>query len=1066
MKNNNQEVWVGISDKTNDPEFLEAASKEFVELPIVDTLSKEEALDHGSNRRDFLKYLGFGLGAATLAAGCDVPVKRAIPYVTKPDEIVPGVATYYASSFVNGGDYCAILVKTREGRPIKIEGNPLSEVTKGGTNARTQACVLSLYDTNRIQGPGKIVANEMQSEKMSWADLDTAVAAKLTATSQIRIVTGTILSPTTKKAIGEFVAKFPNTKVVTYDAISSSAILEANQQSFGEKVIPDYRFDKAKVIVSVGADFLGTWISPIEYAADYAKNRKVAKSKGAKMSRHYQVESGMTMTGSNADHRILIKPSEQGAAIATLYNEVAAKTGGTSINAPKVNAKAAKQLSKVAADLVSAKGASLVVSGSNNVGEQNIVNAINSLLGNYGSTIGFANASMQRQGIDAEIQGLIREMNGGSVDAVFVMGANPAFDLPNSNAFQAAMAKVGTKVFFDGLMNETGSLCDFAAPTNHFLESWGDAEPKRGHLSLIQPTISPLFDTRQVEETLLRWAGSANLNKNADQPYYEYLKASWTTEVLGQQSGFASGQAFWDNALHDGVVKVNRASNEIVYAGDVAAAAGKINQPVAGDGVELALYETVNIGDGKYANNPWLQELPDPVLRTAWGTYLSVPISYDGKNYTTFRNVGDDNQKGRGEKLDVTRGDYTQRVTALPQFGQMPNTVSMSLGNGRQIVGQNGKKIGSDTFPYCSLDKNGNTQYYAAGVEVSNIVEKVSAIPLVQYFNTMGLTSGQKKDFNVDEDILAFQGSLTDRTVIRRTNLDKIEEFAHDLKEERSHHEHLNDQTLYPYEAYKKDFYDQGHHWGMFIDLNACVGCGACSVACMAENNVPVVGAEQVAAHHGMEWLRIDRYYFGDVENPSTVYQPMMCQHCDNAPCENVCPVAATNHSSEGLNQMTYNRCIGTRYCANNCPYKVRRFNWLDYTTADIFPGNQFPINGEELVHGADNLTRMVLNPDVTVRSRGVIEKCSFCVQRIQEGKLTAKSEGRKLNENDVKSACMTACPTGAITFGDTNDKKGRLAEKLDSDLNYIVLEEINVRSSVTYSAKVTNKDESVDAIS
>ncbi len=431
MKKENQNVWTGIEDKTGDPEILESGKQEFFELPLAESLTSEKTLDLQSNRRDFLKYLGFGVGAATLAAGCDIPVKKAIPYVVKPDEIVPGVANYYASSFVNGGDYCSVLVKTREGRPIKIEGNAMSPITKGGTSARVQASVLSLYDTNRFTGCGK-VANANKIETMTWANLDKEVMSKLNANSQIRIVCNTVISPSTKQVFKEFTDKYPNARVVTYDPVSSAAMLDANEESFGLRMIPSYEFDKADVIVSFNADFLGTWISPVEYATKYAEGRKIKDVKKAKMSRHIQVESAMTLTGSNADNRILVRPSEQGAAVAALHDAIAAKKGMGKANGPKVNARAAGQLAKVADELIAAGGRSLVVCGNNNLGEHLLVNRINEMLGNYGNTLNFGNASLQRQGSDKSIKVLIQEMDSGRVDAVILYGANHAFDVANA----------------------------------------------------------------------------------------------------------------------------------------------------------------------------------------------------------------------------------------------------------------------------------------------------------------------------------------------------------------------------------------------------------------------------------------------------------------------------------------------------------------------------------------------------------------------------------------------------------------------------------------------------------
>ena len=1063
---NNSQVWIGASDLTQEPEFFDSAKSEFVELPIVETLGDEETAENlTANRRDFLKYMGFGLGAATLAASCEIPMKKAIPYVTKPDAIVPGVANYYATSFVQGGDYCSVLVKTREGRPIKIEGNGLSKVTRGGTSARAQASVLSLYDSNRY----KCALNE--GAMISWEDLDKAVKSKLTAASKVRLVCNTILSPSAKNVIKEFQAAYPNTKVAMYDPVSSSAILEANEKCFGDKVIPNYDFGKAQVIVSIGADFLGTWVSPVEFANQYAKNRKV-NLKNPKMSRHIQVEAGMSMTGSNADDRVLIRPSEQGSAIAYLYNAVAAKSGGERVGEEALNDKAKLALAKVAGELLAHRGSSLVVSSSNNVGEQTLVNAINNLLGNYGSTLSFSGASLQRQGTDKAIQDCITDMKNGSVDAVIVLdGANPAFDLPNSADFVAGLEKVGLTISCSGYKNETAAKCTYIAPANHFLESWSDAEPKRGHYSMIQPTIAPLMKTRQSEESLLTWCSSTNLNKTAEQPYYEYVKAFWKNNLYTQENGFQSFQGFWDTALHDGVFDAPRGGSDYVFAGSVSNAAAKINKPFTDGATEISFFETVNIGDGKYADNPWLQEMPDPVSRCAWGNVLYVPIRWDGKNdFDGAFNVGTGTKKGKGDKVNLTVGEVTEKVTATtsfgqPQIGDLP-TVSMALGYGRTVSGECGVGIGENVYPMLGQDSEGNTCYYAKAT-VSESLEYDEKFACVQYHHTYGVFEQDKPDFNVDDHAIGingYDGAITNRSVIFSANLNELPEFEKEMNKFADKAEHLNSKTLYPYEEYKDKLYSQGHHWGMHIDMNACIGCGACTIACMAENNIPVVGKTEVHRHHEMAWLRIDRYFLGDVENPNVVYQPMMCQHCDNAPCENVCPVAATNHSSEGLNQMTYNRCIGTRYCANNCPYKVRRFNWLDYTTADLFPVNQYDVNGEEIPYGADNLTRMVLNPDVTVRSRGVIEKCSFCVQKIQEGKLTAKSEGRGLMDGEVKTACQTSCPTGAITFGDINDKNSEIVKKNKTSISYKVLEEINTRSSVDYSAKIFNKGAALDS--
>ena len=1086
MKNSKNNVWIGTEQLKNSDELKQASQSEFIELPVAgETESVEVRME--SNRRDFLKYLGFGIGAATIAA-CDIPVRKAIPYVVKPDTIVPGVATYYASTYTQGGDYCSILVKTREGRPIKIEGNSLSPINKGGTSARAQASVLSLYDTSRFDAPRKAGSNGFDAA--DWNTVDSEIKAALKPTSTIRIVAPTILSPTTLRAVEEFKAAYPNAELVMYDSVSSSGLLMANEQSFGVRAIPAYHFDKAKVIVGIECDFLGTWVSPEEFARQYVSGRKVDPDH-PEMSRHIQMESYMSLTGSNADNRVPLKPSQIGGAIAALYNEIAATASAPRVNAPDLPAAQQSKISKIAKELLGARGESLVVSGSNNAGEQLLVNAINDILGNYGRTLSFDRPYLTRKGDDRSMSQLIKAMAGNAVDAVFFMdGANPAYSFPNAAELVAALDNVDLKVSFSGTPNETSELCDYIAPTHHFLESWGDAEPRVGTYSLVQPTIAPIFasvgraGTRQAEESLLRWADSAQLDAEAEQPYLEYLKSVWEAEMFPKQSEYLSFQTFWDACLHDGVFETPVAADYVApaFGGNVAGV--RISAPSNSD-MEITFYETVNMGGGEFANNPWLQEMPDPINRCVWGNYLGIPVEWDGGNeWSAFKGLNEWEFKGKADIVEVSIGDQTQRATCVRQFGQPAGTVSLALGYGRSVTGQMGRalgnEVGTNVYPWLSLDSDGNVQYYATEVAVSDAVAEEEEFACVQYHHTMGVTARGEdgelvkdedtgKPLNVDEKTVmtlgaGYQGGLTNRSIIYQGNLNELDELSEHIAHKRAEAQHLNEKTLYPFDEYSEEFYSQGHHWTMHVDLNSCTGCGACQVACVAENNVPVVGKYEVFRHHEMTWLRIDRYFYGDYENPKVVYQPMMCQHCDNAPCENVCPVAATNHSSEGLNQMTYNRCIGTRYCANNCPYKVRRFNWLDYTTADIFASNEPTVNGEEIPYGADNLTRMVLNPDVTVRSRGVIEKCSFCVQRIQEGKLTAKREGRRLEDADVRPACQTACSTGAIVFGDRNDHHGDVAQRLDNPLNYLALEEINAQSSVFYAARVNNSKEELEA--
>ena len=1181
MKKPINNVWIGTDQLENSADYREATAGEVAQSQLENPRLE-------ATRRDFLKYLGFGMTAATIAS-CDIPVRKAIPYVSKPDTIVPGVATYFASTFVQGGDYVPVLVKTREGRPIKIEGNSMSPITEGGTSARAQASVLSMYDTSRFDGPyrvssGKIVRARRYAENPSWEVLDGEIRDRLRDAREIRILSHTMLSPSLKSAVRDFKAGMPgNTVLVQYDPVSASALLDAHDSAFGVRAVPHYRFDNANVIVGFNCDFLGTWISPVEYARQYATGRRATSGR---MSRHVQVESHMSLTGSNADNRIQVKPSQQGQAILALYNAIVGGGRGSS----SLDAAASAKIQALATELRAARGEALVVSGSNNLYEQQLVVAINQALGSYGSTIETDRWSYQRQGSDQDLARFIGELEGGTVDAVIVLdGANPAFDNPYAGRFRAVLQandpnwgrgersildadEVGDRseqadandendpgldadvlndpiregfrrmltISMSGIPTETSQLCEYVTPNHHYLESWGDAEAVQGVYSLVQPTIVPIFasvnryGTRQEGESLLIWSESDRYDPAAEQPYMAYVMRNWEETAFGAQSNFTSFRAFWDSALHDGVFNAPAAGGSVVndlgYAGASAAPAPAEEAEAAGESVapapatapsrfdastaagrvaaaaqaenEITFFETVNMGNGVYGNNPWLLECPDPVTRTVWGNYLTIPVTYEsGNSYTAYKGLNTEEYKGKADLVELsvgTEGD-AKEITVVRQFGQMPGTFGLALGYGRMLSGAPGKALGQnvgiDVYPWLPVDADGYVQYYTTEAVISDKVGTEDEFASVQYHHTMGLTTKNEEGtvyyntrtgdtetiagelnaeqaeylqpYHVDEATVmelgkGMQGGLTDRSIIFQGTFAELPELEEHIAERRAEAQHLNEQTLYPYEEYVKDIYSQGHWWAMHVDLTACIGCAACEVACVAENNVPVVGKYEVWRHHEMKWLRIDRYFYGDVENPRAVYQPMMCQHCDNAPCENVCPVNATQHSDEGANQMIYNRCIGTRYCANNCPYKVRRFNWLDFTTADLFSSNEPELADEELPFGADNLTRMVLNPDVTVRSRGVIEKCSFCAQRLQAGKLTAKIEKRALRDSDVRTACQTACPTGAITFGDRNNANGDLPGKLRNPLNYLALEETNTQSSVFYAARVHNPIEAL----
>jgi len=1005
----NKKYWKGLEEYNNTPDFVKNNKNEFAEpLPIEDVLN-EAGLSTVTPRRDFLKALGFGLGAVTLAACQSTPLKKSIPYLVKPEEVTPGIPNYYTSSF-NGQ---SILVKTREGRPIKIEPNPNAGQFNCGTDARAQASVLDLYDVSKLKAP------VLKTKETTWSEVDGFVKSELAKAQasgkKIRIVASTVNSPSTNAVIAGFITKYPATKLVQYDAVSYTGIIQANQNSFGKAVLPKYNFDKADLIVSFGADFLGTWISGEEFTSQYTANRNYKSLENKKMSRHIQFESGMSLTGTNADTRVPIKLSEQGPALIALYNAITggALPGGTLGN----NTTADKVIKLVAKELLQTKGKSLVVCGSNDVSTQILVTAINASIGSYGTTIDLDNPCYLYGGNDAEFNGLVTEMSRGEVGAVLFLNSNPAYDSIDSKKFGDALAKVPTKISFSDRSDETASLCDVVAINHNYLESWGDANAYEGYYSIVQPTINPVFNSRQAEESLLVWADAPVKD------YYQFVRNNWETKMLP-----ALGIK-WDEVLDKGVVSVTaKPAGAYSFSLSLAAVATSIvnsSKALAKD-VELQVYENVPMRDGKSANNAFLQELPDPVSKVTWDNYVAIAPKYAEKlNIKEFDVVTVKGSNG-----------YSVDLPVLIQPGQAQGTVSIALGYGRTKVGKAGNDVGKNAFPFVSF-VNGT----------------------MQYATTVTLTpTGGHYELAQTQTHHSFEG----RNVIREATFKEYlkNPAAGTGKGEEGHKNY--------------DLWDQyekpGNNWVMAIDLNACTGCGSCIVACNVENNIPVVGRDEVRRRREMHWIRIDRYYsyetkdgdvtrekeiakLEDLDHVSVVHQPMLCQHCDHAPCETVCPVLATVHSSDGLNHMAYNRCVGTRYCANNCPYKVRRFNWFNYwndSRFDNYLNNEF--------------TQLVLNPDVTTRSRGVMEKCSMCIQRIQGGKLQAKIEKRPLKDGDIKMACQEACSANAIIFGDSNDPNSEVSKALRSERIYYVLEEINVKPGIGYMTKIRNTDTTVQA--
>ena len=1079
----NKKYWKSVEELNENSSIVEALKQnEFVEaIPTDEFLGDKESLESSStSRRDFLKYVGFSTAAASLAA-CEGPVIKSIPYIVQPTEIVPGVANYYATTIADGFDFASVLVKTREGRPIKIENNTDAR-TNGVANARVNASVLGLYDNLRVKSPMK------GESAISWDTFMSETTTKLNGLNgkSIVLLTHTMPSPSTNKLIAEFTSKYGNVSHVTYDAVSESATLDAYQAKYGVRGMANYDFSKAMTIVSIGADFLGDWQGG---GFDSGYSAKRIPDHG-KMSRHIQFESNMSLSGANADKRVPVTPSQQKLALAKLYSEVT----GNSAGGAKLPEGLEAAVKAAASELKLAGSNGVVVSGVQDVNAQTTVLEINAYL--RSKAFDPSTTIKTRQGSDKAVMQLVADMKAGKVGAIIMNGVNPIYTLPNASDFKEGLAKTELSVAFSMKQDETSINCQYIAATPHNLESWGDFEFKSGHFSMMQPTIRPLFDTKQFQEVLMGWTAVSG-------SYRDYLKSVWTQSILNgssfnkavQDGVFVVGSAgsgsdskgssttietsstelkdkkdrtFLGGVIHDVAVGVgikeedkdeytttttsttvnNNSNVDIASVLTGGAAARALASSVKSSDLELSLYTKIGMGDGQQANNPWLQEFPDPITRTTWDNYITVSKADAEKYKLVNENVA--NGGLNGSYVDVTvNGVTVSNVPVIIQPGQAKGSVGMAFGFGR-----------------------------TAGLK-AEMQTGVNAYPLYQNFNSTQDVTISKVAGSHEFACVQLHNTLMGRgDIIKETTLEIFN------TKDKKHWNAIPVVSLNhietPVTSPDVDLWDEfdrsiGHHFNLSIDLNACTGCGACVIACHAENNVPVVGKTEMRRSRDMHWLRIDRYYssedsfegdnekkknisglssslseFGEMEhpadNPQVAFQPVMCQHCNHAPCETVCPVAATAHGRQGQNHMAYNRCVGTRYCANNCPYKVRRFNWFLYNKNDEF---DYYMN--------DDLGRMVLNPDVTVRSRGVMEKCSMCIQKTQKTILDAKRDGRLVKDGEFQTACSAACGNGAMVFGDINDKGSKIAHLKEDDRMYHLLESVGTKPNVIYQTKVRN---------
>ena len=940
------------------------------------------------SRRRFLGLVGATAALAATAACSKVDRGFIVPYTKRPVEVVPGVANYYASTFQEGRRAYSVLVKTREGRPIHITGNDEHPAFKGKTSPRAMADIMRLYDPDRLRGP------RIDGRPALWSEADRLLvealrSAKATGNG-VLLLTGAVLSPTRRTLIADMKSALPGLEHAAWEPAAGDAELSAARAAFGGPALVKTKIGQAKVILSLGADFLGG--DDPESVAAFAAWRR-PRGPGEPMNRLWALEGAMTLTGAKADRRVPVKPSQAAPlafALARALNErgVPLPAGVQASALPQGksqgNPLSAEEWGALLNDLRGARGEALVVCGASMPPEAHV--AAHLLNAMVGGTLAQARPAEPLASL-RDLDGVVRRMASGGYEAVIFWGVNPVYAFPDADRLTAAMERAPLKVWMGVIEDETSARCRIVLPEHHWLEAWGDYGDGDGVVSLQQPTVGPLYDTRQGEEVVMGWLKGLGAVPSAD--YHAYIQTRWRKEVYPQGSP-VSFERYFEAALHDGLVRTGSGiPAALAFNGTAVEVARGPSSAAFDQGFELLLAPGYAVYDGRYANIGWLQELPDPVTKNTWGNPLSLSVA-DAEAL----GLGD------GDVVKIEAGKAAMEMPILVQPGQAEGVLVLALGYGRS-AGSVAAGIGVNAFKF--MDAGSSSPNVRTGVRIAK--------------------TGGRRDLPITQAHHRMEG----RDIVRSYTLAG---YAREAAEPRPAEDLV---TLYDPQKFPL------HKWGMVIDQSACVGCSGCVIACQSENNIAVVGAEQVVRGREMQWIRIDRYYEGDPRRPGTVHQPMLCQQCDDAPCENVCPVNATNHSPDGLNQMAYNRCVGTRYCGNNCPYKVRRFNFFEYTA--------FKKDPEALAY----------NPEVTVRPRGVMEKCTFCIQRIEDARMRARDENRPLRDGEIVTACQAACPADAIVFGDLKDPGSRVSLLSKSDRGYKVLAELGVRPAITYLANLTN---------
>ena len=977
--------WRSLEELADTPEFREYVGREFP--------AQASEFNDAAGRRQFLKLMGASLALAGVSACTRQPEEHIVPYVRQPEELVPGRPLFYATAMTLGGFGYPLLAENHMGRPTKVEGNPDHPASLGATEVYSQASVLTLYDPDRSRN----ILN--RGEVKTWAGFIAAMQAVIAAQRSFggtgfRLLTEPITSPTLAAQIRSLQEALPDAQWHQWDAVYGAA------QDGAPDAHAIYRFDKADVVVSLDADFLGAGAGAVRYAKDFSSRRRMGTAQH-QLNRLYVAEPVLTVTGANAEHRLALKARDVHAFAAALAAAAGANVSAQPGSSVALSAEAQKWATTIAADLTANKGRSVVVAGDHQPAVVHaIARAINDALGNTNATVIYTKPIIESPADGTtSISNLVADMNAGKVEALVILGGNPVFNAPADLKFAEALNKVGLRVHVGLYHDETAELCHWHIPEAHYLESWGDARAFDGTVSLQQPLVSPLYDGHTALDVIAAMAGMPGVSS------MELIKNFWTealgggTWTLRRKDGqeFANADSFWKNALHDGFIASTSALNGATLPAAPAPAAAVA--PIAKSGLEIVFRPDSTVLDGRFANNAWLQEFPKALSKVTWDNvaYIGPKLAEENGNLAN------------GDVIEVQYGGRTFSAPVWIMPGTADNTIVVHFGYGRTRAGRVGSGVGTNAF----VLRQSKAVWFDGGATIVRTTAKNQLASTQNHFMMEG------------------------RNPVRVVN---VEDFRKNADVVKNMGPQRPPKTMTLYQPDHPHSQKAEYRWGMAIDLNACTGCQACIMACIAENNIPVVGKSQVQRSREMHWLRVDTYFEGDPQTPTgTYHQPLPCQQCENAPCETVCPVAATVHSDEGLNDMVYNRCVGTRYCSNNCPYKVRRFNFMlyaDFTTPELY--------GQR-------------NPDVTIRSRGVMEKCTYCVQRINLARIDAKTEERKVRDGEIKTACEQVCPADAIVFGDLNDANSRVATLKQQPRDYGLLEDLNTRPRTSYLAVVRN---------